>query len=153
MLDPQGRPVGATFLRNNLGKRSVVIDLKSDAMRAIDYIPVGCLPESLEISPDGKLLAVVLMNGSNLGPTDPNRTTRGGLVMLARKGKTFEVVQDIPVAPIPEGVAFTSDGKYLVVQCHPDRELWLFSVQRGRVRDTGQRIKVPGMPSALRASP
>jgi len=29
MLDPQGRSVGATFLRNNLSKRSVAIDLKS----------------------------------------------------------------------------------------------------------------------------
>jgi crotonobetainyl-CoA:carnitine CoA-transferase CaiB-like acyl-CoA transferase len=33
MLDPEGRSVGATFLRNNLGKRSVTIDLKSDAGR------------------------------------------------------------------------------------------------------------------------
>jgi len=33
MLDPQGRSVGATFLRNNLGKRSVAIDLKSDKGR------------------------------------------------------------------------------------------------------------------------
>ena len=33
MLDPKGRPVGATFLRNNLGKRSVTIDLKTDAGR------------------------------------------------------------------------------------------------------------------------
>ncbi|MFL6204337.1 MAG: CaiB/BaiF CoA transferase family protein [Acidimicrobiales bacterium] len=29
MVDPQGRNVGATFLRNNLGKRSIAIDLKS----------------------------------------------------------------------------------------------------------------------------
>src|SRR5207253_10759703 len=29
MSDPAGRRVGATFLRNNLGKRSVGIDLKS----------------------------------------------------------------------------------------------------------------------------
>ncbi|HKY66257.1 MAG TPA: CaiB/BaiF CoA-transferase family protein [Acidimicrobiales bacterium] len=28
MLDPEGRKVGATFLRNNLGKRSLAIDLK-----------------------------------------------------------------------------------------------------------------------------
>jgi crotonobetainyl-CoA:carnitine CoA-transferase CaiB-like acyl-CoA transferase len=33
MLDPRGRPVGATFLRNNLGKRSVAINLKSAAGR------------------------------------------------------------------------------------------------------------------------
>jgi crotonobetainyl-CoA:carnitine CoA-transferase CaiB-like acyl-CoA transferase len=33
MADPEGRPVGATFLRNNLGKRSICVDLKSDAGR------------------------------------------------------------------------------------------------------------------------
>ncbi len=33
MDDPSGRPVGATFLRNNLSKRSVVIDLKKPAGR------------------------------------------------------------------------------------------------------------------------
>ena len=35
MLDPQGRPVGATFLRNNLGKRSVALDLKSEEGREL----------------------------------------------------------------------------------------------------------------------
>jgi crotonobetainyl-CoA:carnitine CoA-transferase CaiB-like acyl-CoA transferase len=29
MRDPEGRPVGSTFLRNNLGKRSISVDLKS----------------------------------------------------------------------------------------------------------------------------
>src|SRR6476660_1116328 len=29
MLDPEGRQVGATYLRNNFGKRSVGIDLKA----------------------------------------------------------------------------------------------------------------------------
>jgi formyl-CoA transferase len=33
MLDPEGRSVGATFLRNNLDKRSICIDLKSPAGR------------------------------------------------------------------------------------------------------------------------
>jgi crotonobetainyl-CoA:carnitine CoA-transferase CaiB-like acyl-CoA transferase len=35
MLDPEGRRVGATFLRNNLGKRSVGLDLKSEEGRAL----------------------------------------------------------------------------------------------------------------------
>ena len=35
MTDPEGRSIGATFLRNNLSKRSVCIDLKSDAGRQL----------------------------------------------------------------------------------------------------------------------
>jgi crotonobetainyl-CoA:carnitine CoA-transferase CaiB-like acyl-CoA transferase len=33
--DPEGRPMGATFLRNNLGKRSICIDLKNPAGRRL----------------------------------------------------------------------------------------------------------------------
>jgi len=130
-----------------------IIDLKSKPMRTVDYVPIGAAPESIELSPDGKLLAAVLMNGSNLAPGDSNRTANGRLVLLARRGRTFAMAEEHPIGRIPEGVAFTSDGKYLVVQCHPDRELWIFSVNRGRLKDTGERIKVPGMPSSLRASP
>jgi len=41
MEDPEGRLVGATFLRNNLSKRSVGIDLKADAGRRLflDLVP------------------------------------------------------------------------------------------------------------------
>lgn len=35
MTDPEGRPVGATFLRNNLGKQSICIDLKSPEGRRL----------------------------------------------------------------------------------------------------------------------
>jgi hypothetical protein len=76
----------------------------------------------------------------------------GSLALLERKGQTFTLVEKHDIGRIPEGVAFTSDGRHLIVQCHPDRELWIFSVKRGRLKDTGQRIKVPGMPSSLRAA-
>lgn len=35
MTDPDGRQVGATFLRNNLSKRSICVDLKSDEGRQL----------------------------------------------------------------------------------------------------------------------
>jgi DNA-binding beta-propeller fold protein YncE len=130
-----------------------VIDLTGKSPRTTEYIPVGAGPESIEISPDGLLLAAVVMDGSNLAQGDPNRTKEGNLVILQRRGKSFTQTQRLPVGPIPEGVAFTGDGRYLVVQCHPDRQLWVFSVKGNRVKDTGHRIPVPGMPSSLRAGP
>lgn len=128
-----------------------VIDLKSDPIRTIDYVPIGAAPESFEVSPNGKLVAAVVMSGSNLPADDPNRTEHGSVVLLARRGGTFEHEQTLPVGRIPEGVAFTTDGKYLVVQCHPARELWIFRVRGKRLKDTGVRIPTPGFPSSLRA--
>ena len=130
-----------------------VIDLRANPIQTIQYIAIGAAPESLEISPDGRLLAAVVMNGSNLAPDNPHHSDHGVLEILVRRGNTFEKIDARAVGPIPEGVAFTSDGRYLIVQCHPMRELWVFQVERESVRDTGQRIRVPGMPSSLRAAP
>ena len=128
-----------------------VIDLTADPIRTIDYIPIGSGPESFEVSPDGQLIAVVLMNGSNLASGLPGRTEEGLVVLLARRGKTFERVQQFPVGRIPEGVAFTADGRYLLVQCHPSREIWIFRVEGEKIIDTNHRVRVPGMPSSIRA--
>jgi len=130
-----------------------VVDLRAKPIQATQHVTIGSTPESIELSPDGKLLVATVMNGSNLAPTNSLHTLQGGLEILARRGNTFEKIKSIPVGAIPEGVAFTADGRYLVVQCHPARELWIFHVKGERVTDTGQRIKMPGMPSSLRASP
>jgi len=128
-----------------------VVDFTMPQPTTVDYIPVGVSPESIEISPDGKLLAAVVIEGSNTPPESPIHGNNGALVILKRNGKTFAKSQRLQVGRIPEGVAFTTDGKYLVVQCHPDRQLWVFAVKDGNVSDTGQRISVPGQPSSLRA--
>jgi DNA-binding beta-propeller fold protein YncE len=130
-----------------------VVDLRANPLRSIQHVTIGSVPESVEISPDGQMLAAVLMNGSNLAAEDPLYSPQGGLDILVRRGSRFEKTQSLPIGPIPEGVAFTSDGRFLVVQCHPTRELWVFRVNGEKVEDTGHRIKMPGMPSSLRAAP
>ena len=127
-----------------------VVDLSLDPPRTVDYVLIPPGPESLEISPDGKLVAVVLMAGSNLPADKPLHVEQGIVALLARRENTFVKVQEIPTGPIPEGVAFSPDGKHLVVQCHPKRELWVFDVDGESLRDSGHRIEVPGMPSSLR---
>jgi len=128
-----------------------VIDLSANPPHTAQHITTGSGPESLEISPDGQLLAVVTMDGSNLAEGNPAKTQAGGLYLYQRKGNQFELSQEIKTGRIPEGVAFTGDGKYLIVQCHPDRELRIYAVNDGQVKDSGERVKVPGMPSSIRA--
>jgi DNA-binding beta-propeller fold protein YncE len=127
-----------------------VIDLTSEPIRTVDHFVVGTGPESFDISPDGRLLAVVLMEGSNVAADDPQRTEHGYLRLWKRAAKSFVKLQELPIARVPEGIAFTSDGRYLVVQEHAARQLSLFEVAADGVRDTGVRITVPGFPSSLR---
>ncbi|MSU36212.1 MAG: hypothetical protein EXS36_14165 [Pedosphaera sp.] len=130
-----------------------IIDLRAREPRTIDHVPLGTVPESIELNPDGRLLAAVVMDGSSLPPGDPLRTDKAHLIILERKGKTFVRRQRLDFPPVPSGVVFTGDGRYLVVQCHLERELYIYAVHGSHVRDTGQRIPVPGMPSSLRAGP
>jgi DNA-binding beta-propeller fold protein YncE len=127
-----------------------VVDMTQNPPRTSDFIPIGAGPESLEISPDGKLLVAVLIGGSNLPKDAPFHEKEGKLVVLARRGMTFEMVQVLATGTIPEGVAFSPDGKHIVVGCHPSRKLWVYDVEGETVRDSKLRIDVPGMPSSLR---
>lgn len=129
-----------------------VIDLKQTPIRSIAHIPIGSVPESIEISPNGLWVAAVMMNGSHYPANDPRHQDHGELVLLRRNGLSFEVKQRAPIGRVPEGVAFTPQGDYLLVQCHPDRLIWIFRVTDEGVEDTGYRIDVPGMPASLRSS-
>lgn len=126
-----------------------LIDLSGDRPRATDFIATGFGAESLAISPAGDLIAVALINGSDRDPADPNYHAHGMVDLLARTDTGWRSVCRAAVGPIPEGVAFAADGRYLVVQCHPEQRLWLLEVDGHVLRDTGHRIDVPGMPSGI----
>jgi DNA-binding beta-propeller fold protein YncE len=157
LITPDGAlalTAGAGF-GNALDRDAVsVIDLKSGPQpRTIDYVTIGTNPESMELSPDGRLAAVVVIEGSNFAADNPLHAAAGAVELLERKGNTFVAKQHVTVGRIPEGVAFASGGKYLLVECHPDRQIWIFRVTGdGLLEDTGVRLAMPGMPSSIRAS-
>jgi DNA-binding beta-propeller fold protein YncE len=130
-----------------------VIDLAASPVRTVDHLIVGTGPESFDISPDGRLLAVVLMEGSNVPADDISRTEHGALRLWRRSGKSFVKRQDVPIGRIPEGVCFTPDGRYLVVQEHAAKRLVIYEVAAEGVKDTGVHISTPGFPSSLRRAP
>jgi DNA-binding beta-propeller fold protein YncE len=53
---------------------------------------------------------------------------------------------------LPEGVAFTPDGKYLFVGNYLDQDLSILKVNGTEITDTGKRFKLPGHPASVRMS-
>jgi DNA-binding beta-propeller fold protein YncE len=127
-----------------------LVDLTARPIHTIDHVTVGTGPESFDISPDGRLVAVVLMEGSNVPADDPQRLEYARLRLFKREGKALSRIQELRIGRIPEGVCFTPDGKYLVVQEHAARQLAIYAVKNDALEDTGERIATPGFPSALR---
>jgi DNA-binding beta-propeller fold protein YncE len=157
VITPDGRfglTAGQGFGANGVDADALsVVDLTADPIRTVDFVAIGAVPESIEVSPDGRWVAAVLMAGSNFPTGDPRHRDQGELVLIRRDQDVFRVAQRHSLGRIPEGVAFTSDGRYLLAQCHADRSIWVFRVGATGVEDTGHRIRVPGMPSSLRAQP
>ncbi|MBN1421497.1 MAG: beta-propeller fold lactonase family protein [Planctomycetes bacterium] len=128
-----------------------ILDLTARTIRVAGRAEVGMIIESIDISPDGRLIAATVMEGSNLPPQDPKHRESGRLVILARSGSALRKVQSIDCGPIPQGVAFTPDGRHAIVQIHPKRELIIYDVAGDRLKEAA-RVPVPGMPSSIRTA-
>jgi len=129
-----------------------IIENNNGVFTTVDFLPLAAGPESFDLSPDGQWGAAVFMNGSNAGPNSPLVTDHGLLVLFRRRGDRWTREQILPTGAIPEGVVFAPDGRHVVVQCHPDRELRIYRLRGGHLNEQPARIKVPGMPSGIAAS-
>jgi DNA-binding beta-propeller fold protein YncE len=126
-----------------------VIDLEANPPRIIDRVVVGDGPEGLAISPKGDLAVAAILRGSNMKKAFFYQKN-GSLAILKIDGKKVTKTQDIEVGGLPEAVAFTPDGKYLLAGNYLDQDFSILKVDGTKVTDTGKRFKVPGHPASAR---
>jgi len=130
-----------------------LIDLTAKPPRVVDTIGVlGATAEGLKISPDSSMVAVVVHNGSNRAKESPFYNDAGKLVMIRVAGRTLTRVAEAPIGRWPQGVAFTADGRTILVGNMIEKEYWVFQWDGSALRDTGQRIKMNGGPVAIRTA-
>ena len=67
-------------------------------------------------------------------------------------GKQVTKVGDVELGGLPEGAAFTPDGKYLFVGNYLDQDISILKVNGTEITDTGKRFKLPGHPASVRMS-
>ncbi len=129
-----------------------VIDLRARPPRVVDTVSVGQTPEGIKFSPDGSVLAVVLMNGSNKPKDSPFYNDNGKLVLFRVSGTTLAKMAEAPIGHWSQGAAFSPDGRTILVGNMVERDVWVFELSGDTLRDTGHRIKVNGGSAALRTA-
>lgn len=105
MKDPDGRDVGSTFLRNNLGKRSIGIDLKSEEGRALIKQMVPRFDVVAENFKSGTM-AKMGLGYDDLSPLHP------GLIYLSVSGFGNLIESPYDGWPAYAGVAEAMAGLY-----------------------------------------
>jgi DNA-binding beta-propeller fold protein YncE len=129
-----------------------VIDLEANPPRIIDRVVIGDGPEGLAMSPKGDLAVAAILRGSNMKKAYFYNKD-GSLSILKIDGKKVTKTQDIEVGGLPEAVAFTPDGKYILAGNFLTEDFSILKVDGTRVTDTGKRFKVPGHPASARMGP
>jgi DNA-binding beta-propeller fold protein YncE len=159
------RPYGAAISADgtvavvaNIGRGSgdadtvSVIDLTAKPPRVVETVSVGQTPEGIMLSPDGKLCAVAVMNGSNKPKNSPFFADHGDLVLLRLDNKKLTRLAEAPIGHWSQGVAFTPDGQYILVQNMVEKDITLLKIVGEKLEDTGQRLRVKGGPAAIRTA-
>jgi DNA-binding beta-propeller fold protein YncE len=125
-----------------------LIDLKATPPRVVETFSVGQTPEGIKMSPDGKFVAVTVMNGSNKPKSSPFFNDHGLIMVLSANGAKLAKVAEAKVGHWCQGAAWSKDGKTVLVQCMIEQELQVFNFDGKALTATGA-IKVKGGPAGI----
>lgn len=129
-----------------------VVDLQHDPPRVIDHITAGDAPEGITISPDGRLAVTGNLCGSDGTPDAWFRRDRGCIQVFTINGMSVRHVAEVAAGGVPEALAFSPDGQWLLVANLLDADVTMFTVRGTQVTDTGRTLSLPGHPGSMRAT-
>jgi len=127
-----------------------VLDLTPAAPHAASHVTVGPTPEGIAISPDGRYVAVTVINGSNAAPASPFFHDYGLLKILRIEGTVLRPVTEARIGGWCQGVAWHPDGRSLLAQCLAERAIRTFRFDGTRLVP-GAAIPIDAGPAGLRA--
>jgi DNA-binding beta-propeller fold protein YncE len=125
-----------------------LIDMKAAPPRVVDTATVGQTPEGLKISPDGRFIAVTVLNGSNQAADSPFFHDYGLLAVLSIGAGKLAMVAQAPVGRWCQGVAWSRDASSLLVQCMVEQEIQVFGFDGSSLTRKG-RIALKAGPAAI----
>jgi DNA-binding beta-propeller fold protein YncE len=130
-----------------------LIDVSSRPFRAVQHLTVPSVPEGVAISPDGRWIAALTMDGSNLPPDHPRRRPHGRLVLFEIREGWAHPADNVAAGEAGQGVVFTADSRYLLAQYNVEKQIAVFEIRAGKLHDTGERMNFTGGPVSIRSRP
>jgi hypothetical protein len=97
-----------------------------------------------------RLVGVTVMNGMNKPNDSPLYHHHGIIVLLSVENMRLTRVSEVPTGCWTQGLAFTPDGKTVLVQNTMQKQIEVIAITRDRATDTGQRIQFDAAPSGMR---
>ena len=129
-----------------------VIDLQHNPPRVIDHLAAGDAPEGITISPDSRLAVTGNLCGSDAPPDAWFLRSPGCIQVFEISDAGVRHVAELLAGGVPEALAFSPDGRWLLVANLLDADVSVFEVRDGRIVDTGRRLALPGHPGSMRAT-
>ena len=131
-----------------------IIDLKATPPRVVNTVTVGQTPEGIKLSPDGKYVAVTVMNGTNKPKSSPYFNENGLLQVYERTGTQLSKVGEIKIGKWCQGIAWSSNAKTIFAQCMGENEIHVakFSGVTGKSLTKASVIAMPGGPAGIRTA-
>ncbi len=149
---------GAIAVVANLGRGQgdidtvSLIDMRAQPPRTVHTLSVGHAPEGIKLAPDGKLVAVVLHNGSNRPTNSPFYNRNGKLALLRVEGNRLAFVTEAPIGRWSQGAVFSADSKTVLVQNMVEKNIQVFKIEGNQLRELAQPIAINGGGAAIRTA-
>ncbi len=128
-----------------------VIDLAAKPPRVVSTVSVGQTPEGVKISPDGRYVAVSVMNGTNKASDNPFFNDKGKVVVLRINGRELARIVEADVGRWCQGIVWSTNSRKLIVQCMVEQQLMAFSFDGRKLQPIGT-VNTTGGPAGIRTA-
>ncbi|HEY0525773.1 MAG TPA: beta-propeller fold lactonase family protein [Stellaceae bacterium] len=128
-----------------------LIDLSVSPFRTVETVSVGSSPEGLKFSPDGKILAIGIQNGTTKAHSSPFYANQGRLLLFAVEGKHLRKLAEAPIGQWSQGIAFAKDGRTILVENMVERTIAVFRWERDKL-SAGKPLTIGAGPAAIRTA-
>ena len=129
-----------------------LIDLTANPPRTVDTVTAGPTPESMSISPNGKYIAVTLINGTSRPKDSPFFNAHGKMPVFEVRNMKLVRVTEAPIGRWCQGVGWNKASTLILMQCIVEQELQMFRFDGKSLTPAGA-IEVKGGPAGIGTTP